>query len=318
MKKRFDCVVCGSCVVDMLVRPVPLEEPIGGGRLVRVEPIELTTGGIVSNAGIAMARLSMNIAAFTWTGDDVWAPIIRNKFAAEGLDTTHMSARADLATSTTAVLIDAAGERSFMHCVGATRQMDKHVYLDKLDLFAQSRMMLLGYYPLMPNLLNDLPDVLAAIRATGCMTALDAAGDGGAMQPLDRILPHLDVYVPSHNEAVHQTGESDPVRIIDIYRNAGAPGLLGVKLGADGALLSPSPGVFVDIAAVPPPGAVIDTTGAGDCFYGGLLTGLMCDMPLQDAGRLAAAAGACCVTGLGATAGLRGYNETSTLAGITA
>ena len=52
------------------------------------------------------------------------------------------------------------------------------------------------------------------------------------MQPLDRILPHLDVYVPSHNEATHQTGLTDPREIIETYRACGAPGLLGVKLGA--------------------------------------------------------------------------------------
>ena len=64
MADRFDCIICGSCVVDMLVRPVPLEQPIGGGRLIEADPIQLTTGGIVSNAGIAMARLGMTVAAF--------------------------------------------------------------------------------------------------------------------------------------------------------------------------------------------------------------------------------------------------------------
>ena len=38
------------------------------------------------------------------------------------------------------------------------------------------------------------------------------------MQPLDKILPHLDVYCPSHNEAEHQTGLSDPRAILDAYR----------------------------------------------------------------------------------------------------
>ena len=104
------------------------------------------------------------------------------------------------------MLIDPSGERSFAHCVGAPKLMDKALFLEHLDLFARSRMMLIGYYSLMPNLEGDLPEVLAAIRKTGCQTALDAAGDGGTMQPLDRILPHVDVYVPSHNEATHQTG----------------------------------------------------------------------------------------------------------------
>ena len=137
------------------------------------------------------------------------------------------------------------------------------------------------------------------------------------MEPLDCILPHLDVYVPSHAEAVNQTGETDPERIVRVYRGCGATGLLGVKLGAQGALLSPEPDQLFEISSVPPPGEIVDTTGAGDCFYAGLLTGLLHGLPANKAGRLAAAAGACCVTGLGATAGLRDYQGTAALAGIS-
>ena len=151
--------------------------------------------------------------------------------------------------------------------------MDRRLFLDHLDLFARSRMTLIGYYSLMPNLEGDLPEILAAIRETGCKTALDCAGSGGSMQPLDRILPHLDVYVPSLNEASHQTGLNDPRAILDLYRGCGAAGLVGVKLGSKGVLLSPAAGEYVEIPAVAPPGPIVDTTGAGDCFYAGLLDG---------------------------------------------
>lgn len=314
--KTFDCVLCGSCVVDMLVRPVPLDTPIGGGKLIQVDPIEVTTGGIVSNAGIALARLGMKVAAFSLVGADEWASVIRRRYVEEGIDIDRLKTLAGSATSTTAVLIDPTGERSFGHCVGAPKQMTKALFLDNLDWFAQSRMMLLGYYSLMPNLERELADVLAAIRETGCQTALDAAGDGGGLQPLDQLLPHLDVYVPSLAEARHQTGKSDPAAIIDVYRGCGAPGILGVKLGTDGALLSPREGEYVKIDPVPAPGPVVDTTGAGDCFYAGLLTGLLRGRSVPDAGRLAAATGACCVTGLGASAGLRDFAETARLAGL--
>jgi sugar/nucleoside kinase (ribokinase family) len=317
-EKVFDCVLCGSCVVDMLVRPVPLETPIGGGKLIQVDPIEVTTGGIVSNSGIALARLGMKVAAFSLVGDDEWAAVIRRRYAEEGLNTERLMTLPGGATSTTAVLIDPTGERSFGHCVGAPKQMTKALFLENLDWFARSRMMLLGYYSLMPNLERELADVLAAIRQTGCQTALDAAGDGGALQPLDELLPHLDVYVPSLAEARHQTGKSDPQAIIDTYRGCGAPGLLGVKLGSDGALLSPRTGQYLKIEQVAAPGPVLDTTGAGDCFYAGLLTGLLRGQTIEQAGRLAAATGACCVTGLGATAGLRDYTETARLAGLPA
>ena len=194
--------------------------------------------------------------------------------------------------------------------------MTKATFLENLDLFAQSRMTLVGYYSLMPNLENDLPEVFAAIRQVGCQTALDAAGEGGRMQPLDRSLPHLDVYCPSRAEAEHQTGQTDPPKIIEAIRQCGAPGLLGVKLGSEGALLSPAAGEFISVPAVPPPGAIVDTTGAGDAFYAGLLCGLLKGCDPNQAGRLAAAVGACCVTGLGASAGLRSYQETAQLAGL--
>jgi sugar/nucleoside kinase (ribokinase family) len=85
-------------------------------------------------------------------------------------------------------------------------------------------------------------------------------------------------------------------------------------LGAAGALLQTSEGCWIDVEPVLPPGKIVDTTGAGDSFYAGLLTGLLRGMDEAAAGRLAAACGACCVTGLGATGGLRDYQETARLA----
>lgn len=316
MPQTSDVIVCGSCVVDVLVRPVSLDAPIGGGQLVRTEPLLLTTGGIVSNAGTTLARLGMRSTAFTYVGNDEWAGVIRSRYEAEGINTSHLMTHESAPSSTTAVLIDPSGERSFLHAVGAPKLLKKEVFLSQLDFFSQSRAMLLGYYPLLPNLLADLAEVLAAIRATGCMTALDAAGDGGTMEPLADCLPHLDFYVPSFKEASHQTGETDPERIIAAYRSAGAKGLLGVKLGTRGSLLSPKVGELLEIAPIAPPGDVVDTTGAGDCFFGGLLAGILRGLSLAEAGQLAAACGAYCVTGLGATTAIRGWEETTRLARI--
>jgi sugar/nucleoside kinase (ribokinase family) len=317
MDKTLDCVVVGSCVVDVLARPVPLSQPIGAGRLIESEPLLLTTGGIVSNSGITLARLGMRVAALTYVGNDEWADVIRRRYAAEGIDTSTLVTHPQGATSTTAVLIDPSGERSFVHCVGAPRLLDKAAMLGQLNLFALSRAMLLGYYPLMTRLQADLPDVLAAIRETGCLTAMDSAGDGGRMDPLVRILPHLDFYVPNETEAANQTGRSEPRGMIKAFREGGATGWLGIKLGAQGALLSPRPGEFIDVSVVKAPGNVVDTTGAGDSFYGGLLAGVLRGLPPADAGRLAAAAGACCVTGVGGSSAIRGYDETARLAGIS-
>jgi sugar/nucleoside kinase (ribokinase family) len=303
-------------VADILVRPVRLDAAIGPGTILEVDPMEVATGGIVCNAGIAMARLGMKVAALGCVGEDHWASMIRRQLEAEGIDTGRLTTYPGVGTTTAVALIDPSGERSFAYCPGATQHIDRAAFVQDLDLFAQSRMALVGYYSLLPNLEPDLPEVFKAIRARGCRTALDAAGEGGHMEPLDSILPHVDVYVPSLHEAAGQTGRSDPEAIIQRYRKCGAGGLVGVKLGSQGALVSPAPGRNVKIPFVQPPGPVVDTTGAGDCFYAGLLVGLLKGMTIDKAGRLAAACGACCVTGKGATAGLRNYPETARLAGL--
>lgn len=314
--KTIDCVVVGSCVVDVLARPVPLEVPVGRDKLLSIEPPMLTTGGIVSNAGITLARLGMRVAAISFVGDDDWAEIIRRRFAAEGIDTTAITTRAERSTTTSVVLTDASGDRSFVHYAGAHRLLDKQALVEQMDLFRRSRAMLIGYYPHLTLLQDDLPDLLAEIRKSGCLTALDAAGNGGTMEPLQRILPHLDFFVPNESEAAHQTGETDPRSMIAAFRRAGAAGLVGIKRGKFGALISPREGEIFDVPVIEPPGPVVDTTGAGDCFNAALLTGILRGLSPWDAAKLAAAAGAICVTALGATTAIRNYAETAQLASL--
>jgi len=82
--------------------------------------------------------------------------------------------------------------------------------LSQLDLFASSRACC-SAIPIDDAPSSDLPQVLAAIRETGCLTAMDSAGDGGRWTRSRAILPHLDFYVPNETEAANQTGRSERV-----------------------------------------------------------------------------------------------------------
>jgi 1-phosphofructokinase len=72
--------------------------------------------------------------------------------------------------------------------------------------------------------------------------------------------------------------------------------LVVVSMGGDGAL-------FVDreraLLARPPRVAVRSTVGAGDAMVGGIVHGLVHDLPLPDLARFATASGAYAVTQLG-------------------
>lgn len=312
--KDFDCVVCGEICVDLPVRPIDHHAPLREMEMVRVQPIQPGGGGVVANSGMAMSRLGLKVAACAYVGNDAWADVLAQLLERDGVDTARLMRHPDSPTSATAVLVDDDGEHTFAYHAGASRRLTCEAVLDQLDLFARSKFALLGYYALMPELEHDLPVVLTEIRAAGCCTALDAAGGGGSMEPLDQILPCLDVYVPSYEEAASQTGLSDPQAMIEAFRQHTSETLLGVKLGAKGALLSPGAGEWIEVQPVDPPAPIVDTTGAGDCFYAGLLAGLVRGMSVEDAGRFAAAAGACSVTAVGAVAGLRDFDATRELA----
>lgn len=312
--RDIDCLVCGTCVADILVRPVTLGEPIGGGRLIHVDPIEVVTGGIVCNTGIGLARLGGRVAAASLVGRDPWGDVIRSRLAAEGIDTRPLTTHDSLGTSTTAVLIDPGGERSFAHHGGAPSAIDTAFITSLRPHLTRSRWALFGYVGLLPGLEPVLGTAMQEAKAAGCLVALETGGSGGTLDQVTPALPHLDLYVPSLDEAVHQTGLSDPRAIIACYRDHGAAGIVGVKLGTRGALLSEQTGAEVMIPCLEAPGAVVDTTGAGDAFLAGLITGLLRSMPLAEAGLLAAATAACCVTGYGATAALRDFEATWQLA----
>ena len=268
------------------------------------DPAEAVRGEVV--VGLAASLI----------GADLWGRLIRDRLTAEGIDATAVEVHDTLATSTTAVLIEAAGERSFAHHVGAPQRLDSAFIRRQAAVFARHRLAIVGYVGLLPALEPELADALSVIKAAGCRVALETGGSGGSLATVAPALPLVDFYVPSLDEARHQTGLDDPREIVACYRSHGAAGLVGVKLGARGVLLSPSANAFVEIPCIPAPGPVADTTGAGDAFLAGLFTGILRDMPIRDAGLLGAATAACCVTGLGATAGLRSLAETRRLAGV--
>ena len=318
MSKTIDCITAGSCVLDILAHPVNLNEPLITKAVHRISPMQLSCGGLSSNSGIALARLGCKTNIFTYVGNDPWGQMVTQMLKDQMVDTSLLLTHASEPTSTTVVTIDSSGERAFIHCQGAAKRLNLSTCMDHLEVLARAKFFLCGYYSLMPDLQDDLPELFAALRNCGVKTVMDTAGDGGSMKPLDQILPHLDVYIPSLTEAQHQTRETDPRKMIDLYRANQAPGILGVKLGSKGVLLSEKEGHYLHlpICRLPKGATVIDTTGAGDTFLAGFIAGLIHGYDMATAGKIATAVGACCVTAMGGSSGILDWDQTLALAEI--
>ena len=314
-QRSIDVLVCGTAVLDIVVKPVELQQAIGGGKLFKTSPLSVHAGGIVANCGAVMSRHGLRVAAATAVGNDVWGGMLRDRMQALGLEVSSVVAT-EGSTSTSIVLVDETGQRSFGHHVGVLEQYDLKTVQLHADLLADTKLLLVGYLALLPGLEKDLPRLFQQAREAGCLTALEPAGSGGDVELLKPCLPWLDYYFPSKEEAHAQTGESDPAAMIAAFRHFGAQGVVGVKLGAEGVVVSESPGHLQAISPVSPPGEVVDTTGAGDCFLGAFLGGRLRGMDCTDAAKLGAAAGASCVTQIGAQAGLLDLPDACQLAGV--
>jgi sugar/nucleoside kinase (ribokinase family) len=304
-------VVCGSCVVDLPCLTVDLDSPLGADQIHSIEPITPIGGGITCNTGIALSRLGITTRVLSYVGDDLWGQILRSTFEAEGIATAQLAVHPTDPTTSVMVAIDSRGRRSFLvpSIKTATKSIDAAFIKQALPTIGQARYVVLGYFGRMPALEPDLEEVLRAIRATGCQTVMDTAGSGGDPERLFQVLPHLDVYIPSEIEARAQTRETDPRRIVDRFRQANPWALLGVKLGARGALLSDPQEGWIEVPACAPPGPVIDTTGAGDCFLAGFLAARLQGQCVREATRWASAAGAWSVAARGGYPGIPGKDR---------
>jgi len=153
--------------------------------------------------------------------------------------------------------------------------------------------------------------------AARIVVSLRASGDGHTVIALDthedwtseasrgeivELASRVDVFAPSHGELAAIAGHDDPRRAAEELLAAGVPGVV-VKRGADGALVARRGEGETRLTDIPAPQvSVVDMTGAGDTFCGGLAAGLALGEDLPTAARRgAASAGAA----LGAVGSLR-------------
>ena len=305
----MDAAIFGLIVADLLASPMDIRRPPAAGGLQFVDRIELATGGNVPNTGVAMAKLGMKVAAAGLIGSDTLGNALVERLNQAGVDTSCVFADDRAQTSASIVAVEPGGERCFFHVSGATRLLDSDAFRRCFVVFAQCAFVQVGYFGLLPALTPDLPMVLRELKAAAPRTkiALDTVNPPGPRNELEPILPLLNIFCPSRTEASALTGETDPKAMVAAFRRHMKEGLIGIKLDAEGCYLDDGKAsVFAPAYKV----SVVDTTGAGDTWFGALLVALRKNMPLQQAAHFANRAAADCCTALGASAGVRSFEQT--------
>jgi sugar/nucleoside kinase (ribokinase family) len=300
-----DVIVAGMAVVDVIGRPVNLRKMPKPGSLSVIESVTLTSGGNVANVGIDLAKLGFRVGAIARVGTDELGAFVVGKLRDHGIDPQGVVADRRKQTPATIVVVSRNGERTFLHTRGCIERFSANDVLRHLSLITRARIFAFGYLGLLPEMEHQMPSLFQTIKKrTKALISLDTGGNPSYRPALlRRMLPFVDFFIPSYDEAVILTREKTPGRIVRSLRSSGASGVVGVKLGSKGCYISSNGREML----IPPVRVrkVVDATGAGDAFIAGFLGGTLAGKDPFAAAAIGNRVAADCVSAVGASTRIR-------------
>ncbi|HTZ51412.1 MAG TPA: carbohydrate kinase family protein [Spirochaetia bacterium] len=346
-------VVCGHLCLDIIPGFPSIEghDWFRPGRLSVVGAPVIATGGAVSNVGLSLHRLGLPVRLVAKIGADPLGRLILERVRGMGESLAGGLAIVPGETTSYTVVLNPPGiDRIFLHCPGAN---DTFTDADVTEAALEgAEVFHFGYPPLLKQIYSDggvrLARILSRARESGALTSLDMSlpdpsspsglVDWGAV--LSRVLPHVDLFVPSieellfmldraaftrlagasggGDEIIRAVSFSDLAGIAARVHELGAPVVL-VKLGDRGAYLHTSaaglPGrtgwarreLYTPVFTVP---KVAGTAGSGDATIAGFIASVVRNLGPEQSLTNAVAVGACCVEAPDATSGVRSWEET--------
>lgn len=210
-------IVAGHICVDIIPAWPQAVESFAAvfkpGRLNEVGPALISTGGAVSNTGIALHRLGVPVQLMGKVGPDLFGRAILDVVA--GYDpalTAGMIVDPTADSSYTLVINPPGVDRIFLHNPGANRTFGAaDVDLAKVR---GAKVFHFGYPPIMRRMYLDdgaeLATLLHAVHDLGVTTSLDMAqpdptAEAGRVdwrRVLENALPHVDIFAPSLDETI--------------------------------------------------------------------------------------------------------------------
>ena len=299
-------VVClGILVADVWGKPV--DEWPQRGRLSLVDEIGIGIGGCAANTGISLRKLGGDVAVMGKVGADGFGDFVVETLRSHGVDAAGVLRDSTVGTSATMIPVDSAGERTFIHYIGA----NSRVRPDELDmgLIKSAQVFHFAGALVMPGFDGEpAASVLKAAKEAGVTTTLDTVWDatGRWLELVAPLFPYTDMFLPSLAEAGEITGHTEPADVAAALLDMGV-GTVALKMGEQGAFVRRGD----ETLAVPIyPVTALDGTGSGDAFVAGFLKGTLLGWDLERTTRFANGVGALCTTALGTTAGVRDFAGT--------
>jgi sugar/nucleoside kinase (ribokinase family) len=304
---RYDVSVIGLYILDVLGRPVTRIPDRGNVDF--IEEIRLTVAGTAGGTVVDTAKLGLKSLAVGAVGEDEKADWVMMTLARHGIDTSAMQRLEGVPTSATILNVRPNGDRPALHVRGASDHFD--VPASMYDQVFDAPIVHLGGTGLLRTL--DGPKSVTLLREakqrgrTVTFDLIAASAETAAI--VTPLLPYIDYFMPSIEEARDMSGQSTPEDCARFYLDGGATCCV-FTLGGEGAYYAHRDGRRIKSPAYDI--SVVDTTGCGDAFDAGFIAALHHEMDVETALRFAQASAALVASGLGSDAGIVSFDQTMT------
>jgi sugar/nucleoside kinase (ribokinase family) len=272
----------------------------------RISNISIQNGGDCLNAAIDLRRLGNTIGLAGLVGNDILGRYLLDVLKNNQIETKGVRITDEARTSSVIAAINSKGERVFFY-YGGTNDLFSFEDLKPAEI-EQFDIIHVGGTFLLPCFDGDgAAKLFELAHQFGKLTTMDVTWDttGRWMQIIEPCLKHLDLFMPSVGEAEKITGETRPENMAKVLIGQGVKNVI-VKLGKEGCYVNAFGQNFYFPAYDVP---VVDTTGAGDSFVSGILTGISRGWNIKKSVRFASAVSAFCIQSLGATTGVPSFEK---------
>lgn len=304
MDKTLDVVCVGAAIVDVPLQPV--NRNIFDSESYPLEQISMTIGGDAINESTIISRLGGKVGLISLVGNDAPGDYIINHCDAVGIDRTGVRRVDGIDTSINVALVTADGERTFV--TNRNGSLWKLCGDDvDLSLIPRGRILSMASFFNSPRLDNDAVVKIFKVAKEAGMTIVADMIKPRLNETFDDIaeaLSYVDYFFPNNDEASLMTGEKTVEGVADKILSYGVKHVV-IKIGKQGAFIK---GVDCDAMIVPAVQGItaVDTTGAGDNFASGFITGLLEGKSLRECGEYGNVAASIAIQSIGATTGVTG------------
>ncbi len=303
--KKILCI--GSVTTDIIVSPA--DSVPAPGTMRSVDSVTTHVGGCASNAAIDLVKLGVPTMLSCKVGADNFGGFVLETAKSAGVDVRGVVQDPCVSTTASVVCISSNGERSMLYNPGSTsaftlEDISEPCFAESDIVFVAGAMILTAFDG------RPCAEFLQRAQEAGKYTVMDTAFDLDDvwLPKIKEAVAHLDLFMPSYEEAVKLSGETEVSKIADVFFALGAKNVI-IKMGKDGAYLCEQGGsryVLPTYSQIKP----VDTTGAGDSFCAGFLCGLSQGWDYRQSGRFANAVGTHCIMEIGASTGIKSIAET--------